>query len=92
MVVERKGANEGACWWWKEDCSFIPRPVQKIGGKGLVSTVCTCAQLPDIPGIPDNTILPPCAVILAMCIFNSTLLATLIVCKTCFVRLPATLR
>ena len=44
------------------------------------------------PSYFDNTMLPPCAGILAVCIFNSALLTTLIVCKTCFVRLPATLR
>ena len=54
--------------------SLVPRPVQKIGEKGLVFTVCACAQ--NIPGIPDNTMSPPCAVTSGTCIhciFNRTL-------------------
>ena len=55
--------------------SLVPRPVQKIREKGPVFTVCACAQ--NIPGIPDNTMSPPCAVTSGTCIyciFNRTLL------------------
>ena len=36
--------------------SFIPRPVWKIGEKGLVSTLCTYAKFSIILEIPDNSV------------------------------------
>ena len=57
---------------WKEcsllltSTSLVPRPVQKIGEKGLVSTILCSAQ--NILGIPANTVLPLCAVTSGMCI------------------------
>ena len=64
------------------EATLLPGPVRKFGEEGLVSTVCARAKFPDIPGIPDNTVLPPRGV-MSVCvfcrIFNRTLL-TMAIC------------